>query len=326
MKRFFFDVWEIGVRCSRDKVTIYSAYAALFLIIAVFPFLMLLLGLIQYVPIPQDLLLRSIAKVIPQQFMEMVEHIINELMSQSSGTVVSVTAVTAIWASSRGVMGLLYGINAVYHTTDDRNWLVMRSVSILYTVMFLILIIATLLLLVFGNQWWRLWSSFFHFYMTLLWVSFLCGRQLSSQRSQPFLLCLSRISQPAVSLFFPICRALCFLPWADGILLCVFLLCQPFWKLCLHVWQSDRDCFVDFMAVFLYEHHFIGGEINAFLIDRKKIGGCLTADGQKRYFLSAVRSPGCTPYPPVKQRFEFRTSDRIQCGRFPLLLPIIRVI
>lgn len=152
MKNFLFDIWSIGTRCSKDKVTIYSAYAALFLIIAVFPFLMLLLGLLQYVPVPQDLLIRSIAKVVPQQFMDVVIHIVDELLNQSNGTIVSVTAITAMWASSKGVMGLLYGMNAVYHTTDNRNWLVMRSVSILYTVMFLILIIATLLLLVFGNQ------------------------------------------------------------------------------------------------------------------------------------------------------------------------------
>ncbi len=152
MKNFLFDVWSIGTRCSKDKVTIYSAYAALFLIIAVFPFLMLLFGLLQYVPVPQDLLIRSIAQVVPQQFMNVVVQILDEILSKSSGTFVSLTAITAMWAASRGVMGLLYGINAVYHTTDNRNWLVMRSVSILYTVMFLILIIATLLLLVFGNQ------------------------------------------------------------------------------------------------------------------------------------------------------------------------------
>ena len=121
MKNFLFDVWSIGTRCSKDKVTIYSAYAALFLIIAAFPFLMLLLGLLQYVPVPQDLLIRSIAKVVPQQFMGIVIQIVNELLSKSSGTFVSVTAITAMWASSRGVMGLLYGMNAVYHTTDDKK-------------------------------------------------------------------------------------------------------------------------------------------------------------------------------------------------------------
>ena len=152
MKIFLIEVWSIGTRCSKDKVTIYSAYAALFLIIAVFPFLMLLFGLLQYVPVPQDLLIRSIAQVVPQQFMNVVVQILDEILSKSSGTFVSLTAITAMWAASRGVMGLLYGINAVYHTTDNRNWLIMRSVSILYTVMFLILIIATLLLLVFGNQ------------------------------------------------------------------------------------------------------------------------------------------------------------------------------
>ena len=84
MKNFLFDIWYIGTRCSKDKVTIYSAYAALFLTIAVFPFLMLLLGLLQYVPVPQDLLIRSIAKVVPQQFMDVVVHIINELLNQSN--------------------------------------------------------------------------------------------------------------------------------------------------------------------------------------------------------------------------------------------------
>ena len=82
MKNFLFDVWSIGTRCSKDKVTIYSAYAALFLIIAVFPFLMLLFGLLQYVPVPQDLLIRSIAQVVPQQFMNVVVQILDEILSK----------------------------------------------------------------------------------------------------------------------------------------------------------------------------------------------------------------------------------------------------
>ena len=271
MTRFFFDVWEIGVRCSRDKVTIYSAYAALFLIIAVFPFLMLLLGLIQYVPIPQDLLLRSIAKVIPQQFMEMVEHIINELMSQSSGTVVSVTAVTAIWASSRGVMGLLYGINAVYHTTDDRNWLVMRSVSILYTVMFLILIIATLLLLVFGNQLVAFVEQFFPFlYDFTVGVIFMRAAIIITALTAFFTL-VYHVFPNRPSHFFSHLPGALFsaMGWM------VFSYAFSYYVNHFGNYASMYGSLTVIVLLILWLYFcmniiFIGGEINAFLIDRKK--------------------------------------------------------
>ena len=50
------------------------------------------------------------------------------------------------------MQSLTNGLNSIYHVHETRNWLITRMYAVVYTFLFSIAIIASLLLLVLGNQ------------------------------------------------------------------------------------------------------------------------------------------------------------------------------
>ena len=61
------------------------------------------------------------------------------------------SAVTALWSASRGMYCLLTGLNAIYGVSENRSWLHTRFISMIYTFLFLLVLLLTLVLHVFGT-------------------------------------------------------------------------------------------------------------------------------------------------------------------------------
>lgn len=142
-----------GRKVKEDNVAAFSAQAAFFVIISFFPFFMLFLTLIQYLSIERGVLLNVIDQFFPDSIDEMVISILNEIYKGDSGTLISVTAaVSALWAASRGILGIVKGLNAVYGIRESRNNFKLRIISAFYTLTFAIILIVTIFILVFGNQ------------------------------------------------------------------------------------------------------------------------------------------------------------------------------
>jgi len=143
-----------------DYVSAFAAQAAFFTILSVFPFLMFLLTLLNYLPFSVMELQGFVLDMFPSVVSTVITNLLSEISTQAPGTVLSVTAVTALWSASRGALALVRGINAVYGHKEKRNYFRLRAISALYTLVFAVLLIITLVLLVFGNQFYNLIISY----------------------------------------------------------------------------------------------------------------------------------------------------------------------
>lgn len=142
-----------GRKVKEDNIAAFSAQAAFFVIISFFPFFMLFLTLIQYLSIDQNVFLNAINQLFPDSIDEMVVGMVKEIYSNETGTIISVTAaVSALWAASRGVLGIVKGLNAVYGIKESRNSFLLRIISAFYTLAFSVILIVSIFILVFGNQ------------------------------------------------------------------------------------------------------------------------------------------------------------------------------
>ncbi len=135
-----------------DSVSAFAAQAAFFIILSVFPFLMFLLALLNYLPITIEDINVITESLFPETVNAIFQNVINELSVKASGAVLSVTVIAALWSASRGMLALSRGLNAVYRYKETRNYFAIRIVAAFYTLVFTLLLIATLILLVFGNQ------------------------------------------------------------------------------------------------------------------------------------------------------------------------------
>lgn len=143
-------IWDKYVR---DEITVYAAQASFFIVIAFFPFIMLLLTLIQFIPaINKSDLLSIMVRIMPNMLDSLVVGIVDDLYVKSPGTILSITALVALWSAARGMMGIERGLNRIYGTIEKRNYVVRRLVCSFYTLIFMIVCIVSLVLLVFGTS------------------------------------------------------------------------------------------------------------------------------------------------------------------------------
>lgn len=133
------------------QVPIHAANASYFIVLAVFPALVLLLGLLRYTPLEVERLGELLYGLLPEALAEGAEELILLTYDNTSGTVVGVSAATVLWSSSRGIYGVLTGLNAIYAVSEDRGYFQTRFLSVLYTLAFLLLLLLTLGLHVFGT-------------------------------------------------------------------------------------------------------------------------------------------------------------------------------
>ncbi len=138
-------------RIFEDEIFVYSAQGSFYIIIASIPFLMVFMEILKFfIPITRHEAVGLIGRFVPSGLKTFVELIIEELFSKSA-TVLSITGITAVWSASRGMAAVERGVQKVYKTKKDRNLFAGVAISVLYTLLFVGALIATLLLMVFGG-------------------------------------------------------------------------------------------------------------------------------------------------------------------------------
>lgn len=146
------------------NIPVYASHASFFVALAVFPSLVLVMSLLRYVGLGVDTLTEMLEGVLPSALMPAVTKLIVNTYRSTTGTVISISVLTALWSASRGVHGLLNGLNSVYGVAENRGYLYTRLVSVVYTFLFLIVLLLTLVLHVFGTtllQWLPVSDSLF---------------------------------------------------------------------------------------------------------------------------------------------------------------------
>ncbi|MCI8732356.1 MAG: YihY/virulence factor BrkB family protein [Lachnospiraceae bacterium] len=138
-------------RAFRDHVSAYAAQAAYFIILSFIPFILFLLTIVRYTPLTQMMVRQVIAEICPENFRGLVLSIVNEVYGKTSA-VVPITLLLSLWSSGKGVQAITNGLNTIYHVEETRDWLTTRLWSVFYTFAFVVAVIVSLVLLVFGNS------------------------------------------------------------------------------------------------------------------------------------------------------------------------------
>lgn len=136
---------------SRLRLGVHAANTSYFLILSAFPALVLLLGLLRHTRLGAADLVAMLEGVLPSALLPEAEVMIHQLQQSTSGAVVGLSALGALWSASRGIFGLLMGLNAIYGAEENRGYFYTRALSLFYTFAFLFVMLLTLVLHVFGT-------------------------------------------------------------------------------------------------------------------------------------------------------------------------------
>lgn len=134
-----------------DCVAAYAAQTAYFIMLSFFPFIILLVTLIQYTSLTPENIYRVAQVLFPPSMDTFIQGLIDEVYSRTAVTI-SLSAIMTAWSAGKGFMGLIQGMNMIYNVEERRNYIILRLQSALYTVVFVVAIILSLVVLVFGNS------------------------------------------------------------------------------------------------------------------------------------------------------------------------------
>lgn len=140
----------VSKHMSKDHVGAYAAQAAYFLIMSFIPCILFLTTIVRYTPLTYETVREAIRGVVPVNIQSFVLSIVWEVY-QRSNAVLPLSALMALWSAGKGTQSVMNGLNVIYHVPETRNWLMNRIYSVIYTALFIIALVATLLLLVLGN-------------------------------------------------------------------------------------------------------------------------------------------------------------------------------
>ena len=149
-------LFQKGKRLAKDvaglRIGMHAAHASYFIVLSTFPALLLLMGLLRYTGLEVKNLIDLLDGFLPEALMPSAKHLVMNTYRNTTSTVISLSALTALWSSSRGIYGLLAGLNAVYGVRESRGYFYTRGISAGYTFLFLLVLLMTLILQVFGKE------------------------------------------------------------------------------------------------------------------------------------------------------------------------------
>ncbi len=142
---------EFLFRMKDDSVTAIGAQLSYFLVLSIFPFLIFFLNILSYTPIAREDVLHSIIVLLPLDTQRLIATLVIETINTSNQTLLSLSAITGIWAASKGIMALIRVLNRAYDVEETRSYLELRGLAVLFTIALLVLLVIVLLTLVFGE-------------------------------------------------------------------------------------------------------------------------------------------------------------------------------
>ena len=134
-----------------NKISTHAASAGYFMILAAFPLLVLVLSILRYTPLELQTLIEVLDRLVPAALRGAVSRLVKSTYENSSTVLLSVSAVVALWSAGRSVSGLIMGLNAIYGVKEDRGYFRIQAMNILYMILFLVVLLLTLVIHVFGK-------------------------------------------------------------------------------------------------------------------------------------------------------------------------------
>lgn len=142
---------ELLCRIKEDEVTAIGGQLTYFLILSIFPFLIFFLNLLSYTSLAQEGILSNLLIVLPTETQILLESIINEVISSSSQTLLSLGIILTIWTGSLGITSIIRAVNKAYNVEKKRPYWRLKGLSILFTIILALLLMLVLTMLVFGE-------------------------------------------------------------------------------------------------------------------------------------------------------------------------------
>ena len=152
IKAYWGRLKELALIFREDNIGLYASQASFFISLSMVPFLMLVFVVVSpFIDVDPSSVINLISSFAPAGVSEMAAKVIGELFGRAANVpVISLTAVSALWLSSRGIMALTAGLDNICRFPRT-PYIRARLKSVFFTAAFIIAIALTMVFIAFGG-------------------------------------------------------------------------------------------------------------------------------------------------------------------------------
>ncbi|MBR6402746.1 MAG: YihY/virulence factor BrkB family protein [Eubacterium sp.] len=146
------DMWRFWSETADEHMGAFAAQSAFFIFLSFFPLINIVISLPRFLPFTQDQMLEVIYFILPHKFENYVGDIVKDMYLNSSNSMTIISVIITLWSSAKGIMAIRNGLNEVYRSRENRNYFIIRGISSIYTLIFIVIFIALIPVNMFGTQ------------------------------------------------------------------------------------------------------------------------------------------------------------------------------
>ncbi len=128
-----------------------GAQLAYFFLLSFFPLLIFLVTLLPYLNLRQEHVFEFMESIVPSEVYSLIEGTLAQVLTNQNGGLLSIGIIGTIWSASRGVDALMKALNRAYDV-EGKAGFINRSLSLVFTLAFVLIILLALVFPIFGQQ------------------------------------------------------------------------------------------------------------------------------------------------------------------------------
>jgi YihY family inner membrane protein len=166
-------------KLNEDNVFNGAAALGFYLTLAIFPAMIFTMAVIPYLPIPRvdEAIMDFIRQSLPPAAASMFGEVVNEVMRERRGGLLSFGILATLWATSTGMYAVMMQLNIIYRVKEGRPFIKARLTALGLSLMFIVLVLGAFSLVVLGGviqDWigerWGYHSALLTFFVVFRWV------------------------------------------------------------------------------------------------------------------------------------------------------------
>jgi len=148
---------QLGIKkIGEDELSTRSASLSYYFLGALFPMILFLVSLIGVFASPgsqlRENIISAIGRLAPGSASSLVQTVINQTFTNSSGIKLAAGILGALWAASGGMSAVVTSLNVIYRTKEERPWWEQKLTIIGLTLALAILMIIAIVLILYGGK------------------------------------------------------------------------------------------------------------------------------------------------------------------------------
>lgn len=136
----------------RADISSKAAEMAYYALLSLLPLMLVFVNVIPLLPIPQKEVLGYVSTVLPANVYTVIQPVLIDYLNSSSGGVISIGAITALWSASAILIVLKQVLDRIYGIESEENFIVSRLLSLLLMIGVGAALAAVVFTVVFGQQ------------------------------------------------------------------------------------------------------------------------------------------------------------------------------